>query len=41
MEVHPVERHEGEQVTDMEGRSRRVHANVYADALLGQEPVEG
>jgi hypothetical protein len=41
MEVHPVERHEGEQVADMERRGGRVHANICADALLCEEPVEG
>jgi hypothetical protein len=40
VEVHPVERHEREKMADMQGRSRGVYANVCADALLGQEPVE-
>ena len=40
MEVHPVERHERKEVADMEGRSGRIYANVCADALLSEQPVE-
>jgi hypothetical protein len=40
VEVHPVERHEREKVADMERGGGRVHADVYAYALLGEEPVE-
>jgi hypothetical protein len=36
VEVHPVERHEWEKMTDMQGRSRRVYSDVCADALLSQ-----
>jgi hypothetical protein len=40
MHVHPVQRHEREEVADMEGGSGRVNAHVGADGLVGEQPVE-
>lgn len=40
VEVHPVHGHERQQMADMEGGRRRVDADIDANALFGEEPVE-
>jgi hypothetical protein len=40
VEVHPVQRHEGEKVTDVQGGRCWIDADVCADALFREEPVE-
>ena len=40
VEVHPVHGHERQQMADMEGGRCRVDADIDANALFGEEPVE-
>jgi hypothetical protein len=40
VEVHPVHRHERQQMADVKGGRGRVDTDVDAYALLGEEPVE-
>ena len=40
VEVHPVHGHERQQMADMEGGRCRVDADIDANALFSEEPVE-
>jgi hypothetical protein len=40
VEVHPVHGQERQQMADMEGGRCRVDADIDANALFGEEPVE-
>lgn len=40
MNIHPIKGHKGEEMADMERRGSGVHADVYANALLREQPVK-
>lgn len=40
IQIHPVEHHQGEEVADMQRRSRGVDSDINTDALPDEDVVE-